>query len=50
MEEKSTICDIQVIQCGLDICCYECEVSPCVFKCHSSDKEDYKNCKHIKKD
>ena len=48
MEE--TKCDIQVCQCEFDICCYGCEVSPCVFRCHSSDEEDYKNCKHVKKD
>ena len=48
MEE--TKCDIQAHQCEFDICCYECEVSPCVFRCHSSDDEDYRECKHIKKD
>ena len=44
-------CDIQskLIDCNLDICCYECNKKLCQNRCTLYDNQDYTKCKHAEK-
>ena len=38
-------CDIKS-KCEYVICCYECDVEVCEYRCHISDNKDFTKCKH----
>ena len=44
-------CDIQskLIDCNLDICCYECNKKLCQNRCTLYDNQDYTKCRHAEK-